>query len=221
MNLRLQAFLVSITVVLLLGLGVVAANHLGPLPSTTSYWLGIVLIVIGMGFLALRISAHARHYLLQRVGYGREPTSKNMVRDGVLLLLAGMALVGLYYGDQYYNSCMARVQFTTAFTRGIEASKVRDWSTAVDAFSEATKCDPLSAKAYFNLGLMQLHKMENEDAIASFGEAIRLDPNYAKAYRARGVAYERIGNQAQADEDLKKAVSLDPHLAPGLDGPVT
>jgi len=221
MNPRTQAVLVSIAIMLLLGLGMVAANHLVPLPTTTSYWLGILLIAIGIGCIALRVPVHPRFYLLQMVGTGSQPASKNVVRDGVLLSLAGMALVGLYYGDQYYNSYMAQFRFATAFTQGIEASKVRDWSTAVDAFSEATKWDALSAKAHFNLGLMQLHKMDNEDAIVSFGEAIRLDPNYAKAYRARGVAYERIGNKAQAEEDLKKAVSLDPHLDPGLDGPAT
>jgi hypothetical protein len=139
MSLRLRVVLVSVGLMLFLGLGVVATNHLGPLPPTASFWFGILLMVLGIACIVLRIAVGPDHVILQKVGIGSDRVTKNVLRDGVLLLLAGMALIGIYYGDQYYNSYMAQVQFATAFTRGLEASKARDWSTAADAFSEATK----------------------------------------------------------------------------------
>jgi tetratricopeptide (TPR) repeat protein len=219
MNLRLQAVLASIAVMLLMALGVIASNNPALFPTTARFWFGIVLIVIGIGSIALRIPVLPHYYFLQMVSSSSQSTYKQVVRDGVLISLGGLALVGLYYGDKYYNSLAAQVQYAKSFERGIEASKVRDWPAAIDAFSEATRWDPSNAIAHYNLGLMHLNKMDNEDAIISFGETIRLDPNFAKAYRARSMAYDRIGNKAQAEEDMKKAVSLDPRLAPGFDGP--
>lgn len=212
MNPRLQTVLVAATLVILMGLAVFAAINFVPLPAAASYWLGMLLMLVGVACVAARMILGRNHPILQRLGAGSAPVGKNMARDGLLLLLVGATLVGIYYGDRYYDSYMARARFSSAFSRGIEASKASDWSAAIDAFSEAIRYDPTSPQAHFNLGLMQRRKLAYEDAIVSFTEAIRLDPNYAKAYRARGEVYRKIRDEVRAEEDLKKAAALDPEL---------
>jgi tetratricopeptide (TPR) repeat protein len=207
---RLQA-VVAVALMLLLGLGVYAAIRFVRLPAATSYWLGMLSILVGLTFLAARITLGRDHPILQRISWGSGTATKTMVRDGLFLLFAGGSLIGIYYGDRYHEAYLARMRFASAFARGIEANKARDWPAAADAFSEAVECDPENAKAHFNLGLMQGRRHNYEDAVVSFTEAIRLDPEYARAYRARGEAYRRIGDNVRAEEDLQKAATLDPH----------
>src|SRR5277367_3291279 len=111
MNPKLTAVFVAAIFVMLLGFGVFAAIYLGPFPVATSYWLGILLTLVGVACIVLRIIFGRDHIIFQRIGFGTKPATKNAVRDGILLILAGVTLVGIYYGDRYYESCMARVRF--------------------------------------------------------------------------------------------------------------
>ena len=64
--------------------------------------------------------------------------------------------------------------------------KLRKSKEAIDAFSRATKADPTSEVAYFNLCAMLYNFHQTEAALPACNKAISLEPKHADAYFLKG-----------------------------------
>ena len=96
----------------------------------------------------------------------------------------------------------------TAFNRGRDYSEQGDHENAIEAYDEAIRLNPQSAKAYNNRGIAYGELSQYERAIEDFDEAIRLNPQEPGAYFNRGIAYRLLGQQELADRDFAKAKEL-------------
>jgi tetratricopeptide (TPR) repeat protein len=65
-----------------------------------------------------------------------------------------------------------------------------------------------SAETYFDRGLKNYEKKNNEGAIRNYTKAIQLKPNYSVAYFNRGLAYHNLGNYQAAIEDYTEAIRI-------------
>ena len=164
---------------------------------------------------------------------------RRLWRRGWVMVLLGVASLGLYYFDRH-------MQVLVAFDRGQSAATAGDWPKAAAAFSEVIRLDPGSADAYrrrggaylsqrdqdraiadftesirlnptdagvfYNRGLAFFRKTDYDRALTDFDEAIRLNPSFAIAYLARGMTYGKKGDDAKAKTDRQKAIELDPSL---------
>ena len=68
--------------------------------------------------------------------------------------------------------------------RGNARLSLKDYTQAIDDFSEVVRLDPKNSMAYRNRGIAYCKTGETDRAIAACTEAIRLDPKDALAYIA-------------------------------------
>ena len=104
------------------------------------------------------------------------------------------------------------------FLRGNAFYEIKEYRSAVGAFTEAVQLDPRFAEAYNNRGRAFLSLVKNERAIEDFDEALRIKPDSSIAYNNRGATYWRIdniGNAPPSIEDYNHAIKFDPkYVAP-------
>ena len=101
----------------------------------------------------------------------------------------------------------------TEFFSGLTSQNAKDYSKAIEHYSNAIKLNPQMAEAYCNRGLAYSDSDEIELAIEDYNRAIELDPNGASAYNNRGLAYSKRGKVERAIKDYNKAIELDPEFA--------
>ena len=89
----------------------------------------------------------------------------------------------------------------------------KDYSKAIEHYSNAIKLNPQMAEAYYNRGLAYGEKEEFEPAIDDLNKAIELNPEFAEAYFCRGFVYFLKGEVERAIKDYNKAIELDPESA--------
>jgi Flp pilus assembly protein TadD len=70
-------------------------------------------------------------------------------------------------------------------------------STSAPAPAEAP-ADPALAMAHYQLGLVQAHTNDLENAAASFGRAVTAEPSFAYAHYYAGLMYSRMQREDQA-----------------------
>jgi tetratricopeptide (TPR) repeat protein len=93
--------------------------------------------------------------------------------------------------------------------RGNARNKLKDYSQAIDDFTEAIRLDP-SAMAYRGRGQAYFNQGEQDRAVADFSEAIRLEPNEANGPYIRGLAYFKKEDYDRALADFAEAIRLNP-----------
>jgi Flp pilus assembly protein TadD len=88
-----------------------------------------------------------------------------------------------------------------------------DLQRAAQEFREASRLNPKSAGARYNLGLVFARLSNSQRARHEFQEALLLDPKFAPAYNALGVSYKRAGQFSKADAAFEQAIRLNPQYA--------
>jgi tetratricopeptide (TPR) repeat protein len=95
--------------------------------------------------------------------------------------------------------------------RGTAYAKMKNYSLAIEDFSQALSLRPDYAKAYSNRGTIYSYEGQYAKAIKDFDQAIQLKPDYAKAYNNRGFVYYMKKDFSAAIRDFNRAIELDPH----------
>jgi tetratricopeptide (TPR) repeat protein len=169
--------------------------------------LGLLFLALGAAGMTLHLSL-SDDFLRRHLGEPAAGQARGFCRSGWVGILLGAALLGLHYLDHWAREATARTNFQVAFNRGLSASKDRDWQAAADAFSEALRFDPSSAKAYHHRGVAFLHLGEQDRAIVDFSESIRIDPTDARVFSNRGLAFFRKVDYDHALTDFGEAIRL-------------
>src|SRR5262249_18287656 len=143
---------------------------------------GLYFYVLGLGFFVFGAAATTLHltasdaFLHRHFGDRGAEEVRRAGRQGWVPMLLGLLMLGTNYWMRWAEAKEAEAKFARAFLRGASAAKARDWPKAADAFSEAIRLDPGSAKAYRNRGVALLAQGDHDGALEDLGEAIRLDP---------------------------------------------
>ncbi len=99
------------------------------------------------------------------------------------------------------------------FFKGLMSQKEKDYSKAIEHYSNAIKLNPQMVSAYNNRGAAYSDTGAYDCAIEDLSKAIELNPNDAKAYTNRGAAYSERSENDRAIEDLNKAITLNSNNA--------
>ena len=107
------------------------------------------------------------------------------------------------------------------FTQGYALEQVAEsgggpWADAKGPLGEATQIDPNLAKAYGELGLVQLHGDDEAGAIQSWTKALETKPDETQYYVLLADEYRRLMFYDQAEQVLREGLSFakedDKHL---------
>ena len=94
--------------------------------------------------------------------------------------------------------------------KGNAAAGLKDLNGALDDINEAIKLDPRNARAYANLGAIEMQKGRGAEAEAAFKRAVEVDSTSVVAQLALANFYWSTGRLPEAEAPLKRAVELDP-----------
>ena len=89
-----------------------------------------------------------------------------------------------------------------------------DLPTAIQAFTEAIKINPVYAPAFYNRGVAYSLENNLDAAAADFNRTIQLSPKFKEAYFQRGDLKARRGDLPGAIADFSQVLKLDPKFAP-------
>ena len=89
---------------------------------------------------------------------------------------------------------------------------LRDGTTAVDMYLQATKINP-SAANFLELADVYLRMGQPGDALMAANAGLVKDPQNARLYNAKGLALNDSHRPDEAEEAFQKAVKNDPDLA--------
>ncbi|MEJ2744391.1 MAG: outer membrane protein assembly factor BamD, partial [bacterium] len=85
---------------------------------------------------------------------------------------------------------------------------------AVEEYKKVISLQPLSAKAYYNLGITVLTKRDFRSAHDAFRKTLEIDPGQPTACHGLGVACKELGDYDCARRGFEEALKLDPSFAP-------
>jgi tetratricopeptide (TPR) repeat protein len=88
------------------------------------------------------------------------------------------------------------------YAAGKQALERKDWSEAVQRFSQATLRDPDNANLHNYLGFSYRNLGEFDPAIKHYRRALELNPRHRGAHEYAGEAYLMLGDLARAEEHL-------------------
>ncbi|XP_062220342.1 outer envelope protein 64, mitochondrial-like [Phragmites australis] len=94
--------------------------------------------------------------------------------------------------------------------KGNSAFKRRQWSKAIEFYSEAISLSDTNATYYCNRAAAYLELGHFKQAEADCGRALLLDRKNVKAYLRRGTAREVTLNHQEALQDFRHALALEP-----------
>ncbi|NDJ17745.1 tetratricopeptide repeat protein [Myxacorys almedinensis] len=93
--------------------------------------------------------------------------------------------------------------------RGYQKIAAKDYTGAVDIFTQATRVAPQSeGRPYLDRGVAYFWLRDYRAAIQDFSTSIQRNSQSVKSYEYRARAYEEIGDRQAARSDLQKAVEL-------------
>lgn len=107
------------------------------------------------------------------------------------------------------RSGVDREQLTKVYlNRGVRAFRDKNYLEAADNFDRATKADPSSAQAWYNLALACEHQARwRSRAIAAIAQAVELEPMKPQYLRAAGRIHAEAGMTSKALGYYEKAVA--------------
>jgi tetratricopeptide (TPR) repeat protein len=86
--------------------------------------------------------------------------------------------------------------------------ELEDYDRALADALEAAKLSPASAYLWFNAGLLENDRGDQETAVGFFTRALELDPEYGAALYCRGSTHFYVGGYADAYRDYRAAYGL-------------
>jgi tetratricopeptide (TPR) repeat protein len=93
---------------------------------------------------------------------------------------------------------------------GLVYKREQDLQGALSTFQSATRVEPGSFDAQYDLGEAYLGAGQPEKAIDSLSQAVRLQPHSSQAYRLLAQAFMEAGKTRDGLEQLLQSVELDP-----------
>jgi len=99
------------------------------------------------------------------------------------------------------------------YGRGVAATKAKEWSVAVAAFTKAVEMKPVYAEAWNGLGYALRNQGKYPESIKAYDEALRLRPDYPEALEYLGEAYVKMGRLDDARRVLERLKPLDASMA--------
>jgi len=100
--------------------------------------------------------------------------------------------------------------------KGNEAFAKDDLKTASERFQKAIALYPQYARAYNNLGVVEMRQGEKDQAKANFEKSVSLDERFVPGYINLARQALSNDNAADATAQLKKALAVDPNHAEAL-----
>jgi tetratricopeptide (TPR) repeat protein len=94
------------------------------------------------------------------------------------------------------------------FEQGLEKLKLRQYRSAIAAFSEAIRRDPTFTQAYSGRGFAHYRLGNLTQAFADYQQIIRIDPTAASGYSGLALVQEQMGNRDRAAADALKSAAL-------------
>ncbi|MHC4847546.1 MAG: tetratricopeptide repeat protein [Planctomycetota bacterium] len=221
------------------GLAKMVAEELGEQPAASVALLGHVLLAQGRPDLAERVLADAYHrfpadyrivvlladaFLAQQQP---EPASRFLtgalaLRSTSMALRNRLGLALAHAGDldaavtTLQEGKLAGLDMEGYCQLGHVLARRGDREAAVDAFREAMRQQPKSARPHHQLGLALVQSFQDyEGAIAAYKDALRREPQSAEVHRALGLAYDGNGDSERALASIDHALDLDPEFVAG------
>ena len=96
------------------------------------------------------------------------------------------------------------------------ATLERDYTKALDLYSQYIAVNPDDFRGYFNRGTTEYNAGKFTDAIADFTKTLQLNHRYNEAYYYRGLCYVATNNYVSAIEDYTFVLTIQPKSVPFL-----
>ena len=119
---------------------------------------------------------------------------------------------------QSYQRNIKNLTAAEWFEKGYALGTSGNYTSAVEAFTNAIELHPQRAGAYNNRGNAYAELGNHQRAIKDYSKAIELDPKFAGTYYNRGLLYADLGNYQQAIKDYSRAIELNPKDAAAYHG---
>jgi tetratricopeptide (TPR) repeat protein len=82
---------------------------------------------------------------------------------------------------------------------------MRDFTGAVEAYTQALQVNSRSAVAWSNKAEALIQLGHNRAALDALNEATEMDRSYTRAWQLKGDVYEAIGNHQEANKARKRS----------------
>jgi tetratricopeptide (TPR) repeat protein len=109
--------------------------------------------------------------------------------------------------DRVPHEAMADAYFAIGYCD----SKLKDYTQAIQHFSEVLSIDHTRGEAYFNRGIARMQKSDPESAIEDFNQSIKLNYEKEECYFYLGESYIRLTKIDKAIEQFKKLMAISPN----------
>ncbi|KAF7714752.1 Heat shock chaperonin-binding domain-containing protein [Penicillium ucsense] len=93
---------------------------------------------------------------------------------------------------------------------GNKAFSAKDYSTAVEKFTQAIVIEPENHILYSNRSAVYSAQNEYQKALEDADKAVTIKPDWSKGYLRRGAAYRGIGDLLAAHDAYEEALKLEP-----------
>jgi tetratricopeptide (TPR) repeat protein len=111
--------------------------------------------------------------------------------------------------SKYQDQAMMKFYVTEAYIgRGTVKTKLKDYSSAIEDFTEALQLTPEYIDAYIKRAAAKHEMKDYESAIEDLNQAVEVNPVYALAYQMRGGIYLTLNKKKEALADFVKAKDM-------------
>lgn len=114
--------------------------------------------------------------------------------------------------DDFDAACVLRPNHSGSWVwKAATASRLEDWTSAIESLQNAIEARPAASAAYQKLG-----KPVAKKAVEYFDRQQQRDQQTNETYRTRGMAHQFLGDHATAIADFSRALESDPDDLPTL-----
>lgn len=124
-----------------------------------------------------------------------------------VLLLAMPAQPALAMGSNDPSAGMPKAADPN-FAEGKKAIDAKDWTKAIDLFTQVVAKNDKNADAFNWLGYAQRNQGDYDKAFAAYEKALSIDPRHKGAHEYIGEAYLKVNRLDKAEEHLKRLDSI-------------
>ncbi len=199
--LELQGFLMTLSIILVLTMGLSPFHLLWMIP--TSFILGLMSMNSPLRILWVFSSIY---FSIWYVGISNQGRKYYLAGDYDKAIEA--------FKEEINNNHFSA---ETYFNLGCAYGKLGKHDNEIAAYEEAIKLDPKRPELYFNLGTVLNNIGEKDKAIETLKEAILLRPEYLKAHYAACRVYSEVGDRENVIKELKILKKIDSKVADELE----
>ncbi|HLO86458.1 MAG TPA: tetratricopeptide repeat protein [Nostocaceae cyanobacterium] len=103
------------------------------------------------------------------------------------------------------------------YHQGLEKAQQKDYTGAIQDFTQALQADPYFVSAYIKRGLAYYDSGATLQAVSDYTQALKLDDQNPEAYYCRALARLTLKNLPGSLEDVEKAIHLNRNYAAAYD----